>query len=521
MESYFMESVAVNRLIRKNDRMYQNDTEFEQLLNSISEYGIIEPLVVRRQADGQYRLIAGSRRLAAAEKLGFEEVDCVVREIDDPVSDSELALTENVNRLSMHPLDEAAAFARMAENGTAVEEIAKYYARSTSAIYKRIRLNGLTEELKGMFRDGKINISGAAILAGLPEKDQGAFAKKYAGHGEDSEIDVYRVEEFVHKAQHCQISALLGEECAGCGKRTHNEDPGLFEEFGYLKDVCLDSVCYGRKWHDLIAGAMEGAVAGTGNGTDKVYFGYGVPDFLYRKADAVEFSGERYTVLSGGDFRFTGETKRKNNACWEIRAGNQGIVISRVGYEKKNRDAGKKADPLEKYGGEMLKDAAADMGVDPEAVTEKIDKKYTHGSGFESAVKEKMFDRIVEMRLGGKELRNYAEIYFIYRFTDDGIPFGDDDDADLFKKITGKRWITDMTLPAGTQTLFHFFLLEVLDSWQVTTPEEIEKGEHETDIFFAYAGLDEEAYLKEYRAAMREAIEELDGTTTADGDFGE
>jgi hypothetical protein len=120
----------------------------------------------------------------------------------------------------------------------------------------------------------------------------------------------------------------------------------------------------------------------------------------------------------------------------------------------------------------------------------------------------------------GKTDRNYAELYFIDRFgSEEGESPGEDahafnnsdtDTAEKFKKITGKGWITELALNVGAQKLFHFLFLQNLSYWNVSTPEDIKRG-GDDDNFFRYAGLDVEAYVREYQAAMREVIEGLDG----------
>jgi ParB/RepB/Spo0J family partition protein len=527
MES-FMETIPLSKLIGENNRKYGNDPDFEQLLNSIREYGLWEPPIVRKLPGGKYRIVAGRRRIAAVTKLGRETADCVVVEEDDPVDDGEIALIENVNRLNMHPLDEAASFARMAENGASIEEIAKYYARSPSAIYKRIRLNGLAEELKTMFRDGLVNITAAALLSGLPEKDQKKFAEKHSDTR--NEISVWTAEEFVHKAQHCLLSGVLGDECGECSRRTHNEDSYLFEEYGNLKDVCLDSGCYTKKWHDLIAGAVGEAIAGTSSKTDrKVFFGPGIPDFLYKKANMVEFSGERYTVLTAKDYEFTNEeTKRKTGACWKIDIcwktdrSDQIIGVYRVGYEKRNRNGAAENDLMKEYGAETLGDAARETGEEPKALAGKISKKYEHFWDFERAVNQKMLDRITALRLAEKTPRDYAEMYFIDKYSEEDGDTGEviqrfinEETAGLFKRITGQDWITGIKLTPDTEKLFHFLMLANLDQHNVTTPEDIKRGNYRCCQFWRYAGLDEEAYRKEYAAVVREVIGEIDADMAA------
>jgi ParB family chromosome partitioning protein len=90
-----MESVLMSEVISESNRKYTKDSSFERLLFSVREYGIIEPPVVRRLAEGGFRVLAGRRRVEAARRLNYDRIDCIVREPEDPVQDGEIALCEN------------------------------------------------------------------------------------------------------------------------------------------------------------------------------------------------------------------------------------------------------------------------------------------------------------------------------------------------------------------------------------------------------------------------------------------
>jgi ParB family chromosome partitioning protein len=338
-----MEIIDLKSIISEENRKYTRDDGFEQLVESIRTHGLIEPPVLRKQADGGYRVVAGRRRIAAMRRLNEErgrnsKVQAVVLEANDPRSDEEIALSENVNRMDMHPLDEAALFGRMAEKGASIDEIAKHYARSSSAIYQRLRLTSLIEELKGMFRDGILGIGSAAVLAELPEEDQQYFFEQYGVKTET--VDKRAVYQFVQKRQRYAIKATM-EGCEDCDKRTHNQGNELFDEFSYLSDVCFDVNCYRRKWRDIIAAALARQQAETELPTDaKIYFNGGIPELLYKNADKVAFfnadTSTEYTVLKSKGYDFNGETKKKTGTCWHIHVDYKDeLTVRRIGYKEK------------------------------------------------------------------------------------------------------------------------------------------------------------------------------------------
>jgi ParB/RepB/Spo0J family partition protein len=425
----FMETIAIKDIINQSNRKYTRDGSFEQLKNSITEYGILEPPIVRRQEGGCFRVSAGRRRIAAAAALGWEKVECIVREKDDPVDDEEIALVENVNRLEMHPLDEAAVFARMRGKGIEVEEIAEYYARSPQAIYKRLRLSGLTEELKGFFRDGVLNISGAAVLAELPEKDQAKFYEK--NKEQAAEISFREVAEFVRQIQKNVVYGYMGEGCRDCKKRTHNEGGGLFDDEDWsLNDVCLDAECYRGKWHVLVEEAFKAAAEKYGPGlkTDsKIYFSSkfsnGVLPRLYKKADQVELLGARFTVLKDKEYR-TGneERKKKTKCCWEAKQGFNGIEVMRVAYSgKEEKPRGNAAAGKPAYGAE-IRAVADEAGLDAGELERKVRKGKSEWE-LKGDIKKALKKRLFERALKEKPEVNYAEYFFnnnMYSINDSG-----------------------------------------------------------------------------------------------------
>ena len=171
--------------------------ELIELSNSIKEHGILQPLIVTSETgSGEYILIAGERRLEAARTAGLKKVPVIVREASE-LQRLELALIENVQREDLDPLEEAQAYAQLADEfNLSHEEIAGKVGRNRATITNRLRLLKLPEEVKKALTDGKISEGHARTLLGLSSADaQLALLKTTINR----DLNVRQVEELVRK----------------------------------------------------------------------------------------------------------------------------------------------------------------------------------------------------------------------------------------------------------------------------------------------------------------------------------
>ncbi len=154
------------------------------LAASITEAGLVQPLIVRPLADGRYELIAGERRLRAAREAGLEAVPAIVRD-EDEARRLELALIENVAREDLNPVDEARACATLVEDlGLSKEELARRLGRSRSAISNLIRLLDLPEEALELIASGRLSEGhGRAILQARGAEVRARLARDAAAAG--------------------------------------------------------------------------------------------------------------------------------------------------------------------------------------------------------------------------------------------------------------------------------------------------------------------------------------------------
>jgi len=147
------------------------DRDFQELVESVRERGIITPLLVSRVESG-YRLIAGERRWRAAQKAGLLKVPVVVRE-STPIESLELALIENIHRKDLNPIEEALAYSKCLEEGKVTQEtLAKKLGRERSTITNMLRLLKLPRAIQQDLIDGRMSMGHARVLAGLKGKEE-------------------------------------------------------------------------------------------------------------------------------------------------------------------------------------------------------------------------------------------------------------------------------------------------------------------------------------------------------------
>ena len=152
--------------------------ELENLVNSIKEHGILQPLIIS-ESNGKYELIAGERRLRAAKIIGFKKVPVIIR-LAKQQEKLELALVENVQRQNLNPMEEAEAYQKLSDEFKLTQEqIAKKVGKSRSAIGNTLRLINLPQEAKNALRNNKITEGHAKIILQLPtEKEKLKFLNK-------------------------------------------------------------------------------------------------------------------------------------------------------------------------------------------------------------------------------------------------------------------------------------------------------------------------------------------------------
>lgn len=157
---------------REQPRKSFDEEALEELANSISTHGVIQPLLVRPLADGGYQLIAGERRWRASRMAGLTEVPVVIREMSDSEA-MELALVENLQREDLNPIEEAQGLALLMETyGLTQEQAAKRVGKSRPAVANSMRLLSLPQEVLAMVERGELSAGHARTILALENAGQ-------------------------------------------------------------------------------------------------------------------------------------------------------------------------------------------------------------------------------------------------------------------------------------------------------------------------------------------------------------
>ena len=195
------EEIKVVPISRVEPREAQPRTNFDEeslqeLAESISEYGLIQPITARKLDNGYYQIIAGERRWRAARMAGLREVPLRVIEADDRLA-TELALVENLQREDLNPVEEALGYRTLLEvYGLTQEETAKRVGKSRPAVANALRLLTLAPEVQQFLEQGLLSAGHARALVGIkPEEAQIDAARTVIANG----MSVRRTEQLAAK----------------------------------------------------------------------------------------------------------------------------------------------------------------------------------------------------------------------------------------------------------------------------------------------------------------------------------
>ena len=154
------------------DQFLNDGSQDETLMNSIKEHGLLQPILVRPLSHG-FEIVAGHRRFQTCRSLRWRFVPCKIREMTDKQA-FEIQLTENIQRKSMDPIEEAEAFRRYVVDfgWGGVSELAKKIGKSEEYVSHRIQLLRLPADIKEQIINSKINVSQALEITSIPSDRQ-------------------------------------------------------------------------------------------------------------------------------------------------------------------------------------------------------------------------------------------------------------------------------------------------------------------------------------------------------------
>jgi len=179
-------------------REHFDEESLASLAASISELGVIQPIVVREADGGGYELIAGERRWRAARRAGLPAIPALIRGADD-LSSLETAVVENLHRQDLNALEEAAAYLQLIEDfGLTQDAVAKRVGRSRSAVANAIRLLQLPPVVQQLVMERRISAGHARALLATPDRNiQEQIAARIVAEG----LTVRDVEELLKPAE--------------------------------------------------------------------------------------------------------------------------------------------------------------------------------------------------------------------------------------------------------------------------------------------------------------------------------
>lgn len=170
-----------------------DEAKIEELADSISSYGLIQPIILRKAEKG-FEIVAGERRWRAARKANLSKVPCILKELSDE-ENMVISIIENMQREDLNPIEEAEALSQMIKRfGFNQEEVAKSVGKSRSYVTNALRLLKLPRKILDFVQEGQISSGHAKMLIGIEdEKKQMLLAEKVV----NEDISVREIEKLV------------------------------------------------------------------------------------------------------------------------------------------------------------------------------------------------------------------------------------------------------------------------------------------------------------------------------------
>ncbi len=178
-----------------------DENSMNDLANSIREHGVIMPLVVNRNPDGRYMIIAGERRFRAAKRAGLEKIPVIIKELGEREI-QEISLIENLQREDLNPIEAAFGMKRLLEEYNLTQEVlAERLGKSRPAIANTLRLLTLDDGVISLVREGKLSAGHARTLVPVPKESQASLAQDCVKNGWSVRETERAVKQFLSPAE--------------------------------------------------------------------------------------------------------------------------------------------------------------------------------------------------------------------------------------------------------------------------------------------------------------------------------
>lgn len=251
--------LACIRASKTNPRKIFNETDLNDLAKSIKTQGVAQPILVRpiEVIDGvtYFEIVAGERRFRASKLAEMPTVPAIVRELSNQAA-YEIQVLENLQRVDLHPLEEAEGFeVMMSEYKVSADELAEKVGKSKAYIYASLKLCALESYPRKLFYDGLLTKSTALLVARIPVRAHQEKCAKEITSTHHGVMSTRAAAEHIERAYMLHLKKadfkpsdpdLFKEagSCTACPKRTGNQ-PHVFSDVN--ADVCTDSMCYHQK----------------------------------------------------------------------------------------------------------------------------------------------------------------------------------------------------------------------------------------------------------------------------------
>lgn len=371
-----------------NPRRKRDAVKDAELRDSITQYGVLQPLLVRAIAVGggkpnRFEIVAGSRRYRAAQAAGLYEVPCRVLALNDDEA-LDVQVIENLQRLDIDPLEEADGFGALIKSGRyGIPAIALKVGKSESYVAQRLALRNLEPAGRKFLDDDTITVSHALVISRLPKAAQAEaldWIKRFAGGYNSSVPTVSALEKWIKEQIHRNLSAAPWKKddvtllpsvgsCNTCQKRT-DFHPELFPEVG-AKSLCLEPPCFEKKVKAHIERTKkelkaqgesvreitrETHVPYTANGRSEVLPSWGYKPL--KKNDTCDFE-EKGLVTHGGGVgdvvRICANKKCKVHAGGDGKAGRYDDDSDHAKYKKKQAELERRTRELRAHRAGLLR----------------------------------------------------------------------------------------------------------------------------------------------------------------------
>jgi ParB family chromosome partitioning protein len=495
-----------------SNRAYGGEGDIQILAEDIKRNGLINPITVKATLedvdDGQmmvYEVIAGRRRVQAVTLLGWKDIPSRILEGDEIDRAEEIAGSENINRMAMHPLDEAAVFTRLIENGRPIQELAKQYDRSVSEIWQRIQLLGLSDDIKTLFRNGNLSLYAAAMLKSLDEKGQQAFYDKFKDNfyvEKKEEIPICEIRGFLSgRLNNKLFDFIVIKECRTCQKRTFYTDKGLFPELGNTDDSCLDSECYLRRWNTLIAAKIKNFKKTSPTHADSVILAV---DGRLKKwlGKNPEFGGIPYEVRSAGYNETTNNPGKNDVPCIRIEL-DWGNTLNVSAQYWKHQTASSNNQRQESRFASVVR--LLDL---PKTEAESAVQAFEENNGnlgpweLNRKVREKTFWRLMEERAKQPPDNDEVTIYLRNNVFDRM----ENEEKKTFNLFTGKNYSVSIVPEIKKLPIENIFFIMTAMSFGDTDlpdPTQFDRRSRDEEAFFAWLKTTPEAVKKIYQEEIK------------------